>query len=489
MAEFFDKLVDRFFGRTPSRRKPARRPNRRKLRFETFEDRCMLSGTSGSIDAIQVNQGSQTDVFAIGNDHQVYLETSNGLGGWNAWTLTQAGTVKEIAVAHDGSGNLHVFAIRDDNQVWQEQQVNGAWTAWTLTQAGFAQDIATQPTVAPGGALTVFIIGSDNQVYDESVTGGGWSNWTLTRAGTAKQISVMMDASGETHVFAIGMDNQVWTEHAIPGGGWSVWTLTQTGAVQEISTPTATTATAAVKVFAVGADGQIYVETAANNWKGWTLTQPGTTKGISAINNSSGTTIVFSVAADSQVYKEVSVNPWSAWQLTAAGNLLGAGVTVTPAPPMTNGGTTPIYTPGGPPILLTPFASLATGIGDFANSTLKVTDTSAYINDRLGIESSGSLVVSGSSLIFNGTTVGTFTAGKTMNVTFNGNATQAAVLAVLQHVTIASIVPTPMIANRPVTFALKSGSLGYVSTMTQTAELMGPPPLAVGSPATNYHLG
>ncbi len=91
--------------------------------------------------------------------------------------------------------------------------------------------------------------------------------------------------------------------------------------------------------------------------------------------------------------------------------------------------------------------------------------------------------------MFNGVTVGTFTAGRTMNITFNGNATQAAVLAVLQHVTFTSIVPTPMIANRPVTYALKSGALGYQSTMSQTVELMGPPPLAVGSPATNYHLG
>ena len=60
----------------------------------------MLSGTSGTIASIQVNQGSQTDVFAIGNDHQVYLETTNGTSGWNPWNLTQAGTVKEIAVAH-----------------------------------------------------------------------------------------------------------------------------------------------------------------------------------------------------------------------------------------------------------------------------------------------------------------------------------------------------------------------------------------------------
>ena len=216
-------------------------------------------------------------------------------------------------------------------------------------------------------------------------------------------------------------------------------------------------------------DGKSIVETASNNWKGWTLTQAGTTKGDDAITNSTGTTLVFSVNADSQIYKEVSNNPWSPWTLTA-GNLGGA-IVDTPAPAMTNGGTTPIYTPGGPPILVTPFASLANGLARLANSSLKVADTSPYINDRLGIASAGKLLVSGSSLSFNGTTVGTFTAGHTVTVTFNGNATQASVLAVLQNITFNSIVLTPIVADRPITYALKSGALGYQSSMLQTVEL------------------
>ena len=71
-------------------------------------------------------------------------------------------------------------------------------------------------------------------------------------------------------------------------------------------------------------------------------------------------------------------------------------------------------------------------------------------------------------------------------MTFNANATQAAVLAVLQNITFNSIVLTPIVADRPITYALKSGTLGYQSSMSQTVELMGPPPLAVGNPATNY---
>ena len=242
MLELINKIVGRRFGRAPAKRKPARPHGRRRLGFEALEGRQLLTSVSGSIAAIEVNEGTQTDIFAIGDDHQVYMETTDGVGVWTAWKLTQPGTVDQIAVAHDGAGNLHLFAIRDDHQVWEEDQVNGVWSSWTLTRAGYAQDIAVQPTVVPGSALQVFIIGSDNQVYSESaIQGGGWSDWTLTRAGIAKQIGVSMDSIGVTHVFAIGADNQVWTEHSITGGGWSVWTLTQTGAVQEISTPTVTT--------------------------------------------------------------------------------------------------------------------------------------------------------------------------------------------------------------------------------------------------------
>ena len=494
MLDLINKFVGQRLGRTPAKRKPARLQNRRRLGFEALEDRCLLTGTtvSGAIAAIQVNQGTQTDIFAIGTDSQVYMETSNGVGGWNAWKLTQAGTVKEIAVAHDGAGNVHLFAIRDDNQVWEEDLVNGAWTGWTMTHAGYAQDIATQATVVPGTALQVFIIGSDQQVYSESAnSGGGWSNWTLTHAGTAKQISAMMDSIGETHIFAIGTDNQVWTEHSVGVGAWSIWTLTQPGTVQEITTPTATTSQSPLKVLAVGDDGQVYLETSANNWKGWTLTQPGTVKGISAVNNSSGTTSVYSVGADQQVYFETANNPWTVWKLTAAGTFLGADVVITPSPALSIGGSAVTYNPGGAPIGIASAATLTTGDGQFANSSLTVTDTSPYVNDRLGIRSSGALVVSGKSLIFNGTTVGSITTNgnRTLTFTFNADATQAAILAVVQNITFTNIVAKPMIANRPVSFDLKVGSLGYLVTTTQTVDLIPPTVLTVGNPAPTYNSG
>jgi hypothetical protein len=450
------------------------------LGVETLEERRLLTSapTTGSIAAILDAEGTQMDIFAIGTDNQVYAQTSmSSTGGWYAWHLTQPGAVKEIAVAHDGTGTLNVFAIRMDNQVWDEKLLpNGDWSGWTLTRPGYAQDVATQPTVIPGKTIQVFIIGADNQVWSESLKGGGgWTSWTLTHPGYAKQISVMMDDTGDTHVFAIGMDNQVWSERSLVNGGWSSWTLTQPGTVQAITTPTVTVSQGALKVFAIGEDGQVYVESNANGWKGWNLTRSGVATAISAINDSSGTSNVFAVGLNQHVYFETASSPWSVWKSTgASGTFLGGDVTITPPPALAINGPGVTYNPGQAPIRVAPLATLSTGNGEFANSSLSVIDPTIYANDRLRIGSSGPLVVSGQLLIYGGSAIGTFTGAGTraLAIQFNTKATQAAVLAVIQNITFNNVAARPATANRPIIFQLKTGSLGYSSAeVTQIVEI------------------
>ena len=98
-------------------------------------------------------------------------------------------------------------------------------------------------------------------------------------------------------------------------------------------------------------------------------------------------------------------------------------------------------------------------------------DTSPYINDRLAIQSAGGLVVSGSTLVFNGIVIGSFTAGRTVTVTFNANATQAGVLAVVENITFTSIVAKPMTGNRGISFHLRVGADGYVVTSSDTVKV------------------
>ncbi|HVU86091.1 MAG TPA: hypothetical protein VHD36_02140, partial [Pirellulales bacterium] len=138
-------------------------------------------------------------------------------------------------------------------------------------------------------------------------------------------------------------------------------------------------------------------------------------------------------------------------------------------PPLAVGSPATNYHLGGAPIVVAPAATL--GQGAFANSLLTVADTSPYINDRLNIQSAGGLVVSGSTLIYNGIVIGSFTAGRTVTVKFNANATQAGVLAVAQNITFTSIVAKPMTGNRGISFHLRVGADGYVVTSNTTVKV------------------
>jgi hypothetical protein len=132
-------------------------------------------------------------------------------------------------------------------------------------------------------------------------------------------------------------------------------------------------------------------------------------------------------------------------------------------PALAIGGPAVTYYPLSAPIAIAPSATLTTGDGAFANASLSVVDSTFYTNDRLGIGSSGGLVVSGTSLIYDGIAIGSFTGGGTqpLAVTFNASATQAAVLAIVRNVTYTNVAATPTAANRTITFQLTDG-LGFI---------------------------
>jgi len=149
---------------------------------------------------------------------------------------------------------------------------------------------------------------------------------------------------------------------------------------------------------------------------------------------------------------------------------------VTTPPVLAIGGSAVTYNPGKGAVAIAPAASLTTGNGAFANASLSVVEPAAatYPYDRLGIGSTGGLVVSGSSLIYNGVTIGSFTGGgaSALAIKFNANATQAAVLAVVQNITFNNVnTSPPTAANRTITFQLTDG-LGHVGTaVSQTVSV------------------
>lgn len=166
-------------------------------------------------------------------------------------------------------------------------------------------------------------------------------------------------------------------------------------------------------------------------------------------------------------------------------NPVSRNINVTPVndvPVLTLGAETTSYTEGSTPVSIDTLAALAdVDSPDFAGGLLTVAiGTGKTTSDRLSILDlgigSGQIGLSGSSVLYAGNAIGTFTGGFTantsLNITLNSNATPAAVQALLRA--IAFRVQGSITANsaRTITFKLSDGDGGTSTTVSKTLEVL-----------------
>ena len=133
--------------------------------------------------------------------------------------------------------------------------------------------------------------------------------------------------------------------------------------------------------------------------------------------------------------------------------------------------------------LATPITA-ATTVADvdsanFATGTLTVDySVGGTADDRLEIRDQGTgagrIGVSGGSVTFGGTTIGTFTGGSgttPLVVTFNSNATAAAVQALVRNVTYRNVSDAPSTAARTARFVVTDGDGGTSGPVTRAIAL------------------
>jgi hypothetical protein len=189
-------------------------------------------------------------------------------------------------------------------------------------------------------------------------------------------------------------------------------------------------------------------------------------------------------------FRNVSDTPSTAartvqFSVTDAGGVGGLTDTDSKSVAVTATNDAPVFTPstetvsyqaGGSAVIVSATGTVTdVDSTDFDTGTLTVTITSAAATDILSIVNQGTgagqIGVSGSSITFGGTTIGTFTGGTgttPLVITFNSSATPAAVQALTQRIAYSTSTAAVSAGTKTINFALTDGDGGTDTTRTKS---------------------
>jgi hypothetical protein len=133
----------------------------------------------------QRNQDGRLEVFAIGMGGIFNILQVAPNGGWREGWLNKGAPsssvhIKSHVVGKNADGRLEIFAIGDDDALWQKWQVapNNGWSEWkTLGSPGRDISLTDRLTVGKNqdGRQGVFAGGSDGnlwQIWQTAPNGG-----------------------------------------------------------------------------------------------------------------------------------------------------------------------------------------------------------------------------------------------------------------------------------------------------------------------------
>lgn len=189
----------------------------------------------------QRNQDGRLEVFAIGQGGIFNIWQVVPNGGWSeGWRSKDSPSANVGITSHvvstNADGRLEIFAVGDDNALWQKWQVapNSGWSAWkTLGTPASDTAVTDQFTVGRNqdGRQEVFTVGSDGNVWQiwQTAPNGGWSAWRKlgqppASIRRADRITVGSNHDLRQELFVMGGDDALWhIRQVAPNVGWSGW--------------------------------------------------------------------------------------------------------------------------------------------------------------------------------------------------------------------------------------------------------------------------
>ena len=144
--------------------------------------------------------------------------------------------LKLHVVGSNADGRQEIFALGDDNALWQKWQIapNNGWSDWKSLGTP-ASNIALTAQFTAGrnqdGRQEIFAAGSDGNLWQiwQTAPNGGWSNWArLGQPGAGirhpDRLTVGRNRDGRQELLVMGGDDALWHVWQLaPNLGWSLW--------------------------------------------------------------------------------------------------------------------------------------------------------------------------------------------------------------------------------------------------------------------------
>jgi hypothetical protein len=264
------------------------------------------------------NPAGGQDVFGIGLNNDVYLQTLGPPGGPYAgggWA-DLGGQAAQIAVGRDADGSPVLFAIdRNTGAVNVYATRTGAWTSL----GGYARALAVANHA--DGRLEVFVVGGNGQVYHqgESAANGPFAGGWAGLGGSAQSLTAAREQDGRLDVFAVWADNSVRFIKEVPGAaGWGPAWINLGGWAYAGSVAVGADAAGRLELFVIGSDHQVYrrwQSTANGAFDGGWVSLGGWVSQIAVGRRADGRLCVIGVGGDGGVYEIPEVYGSANWNL------------------------------------------------------------------------------------------------------------------------------------------------------------------------------
>ena len=141
-----------------------------------------------------------------------------------------------IAIVSREDRRLEVFRMAADRKLyhrWQTKPNNG-WSNWeplgSPSRVGFGSPVAVSIMTGRNGNLEIFAMGGDGQLYHRLQHNYRWLDWSAFESlpkgfGSPATVSIVTNEDGHLEIFTMGGDGRLYHKWQQTWNSWSGWEL------------------------------------------------------------------------------------------------------------------------------------------------------------------------------------------------------------------------------------------------------------------------